>query len=191
MPSLLLCAALLCRHQHAARLLAEIKIKGLAALRLFWSLALGLDKISSAHTSHQGGGWHFCCLLSRGHSAPPPLTHTHAHTISWSTHSFTLLHPMWVPHQRRPACISIIWVPHVPYFIIFRPRGSFGKAFIQMAHSQMCTQMQIHKPFTLCFCFFPFPGFVGSFLHLGQRLRTPIPCSENCCATNYTQWVCG
>lgn len=81
MPSLLLCAALLCRHRHAARLLAEIKIKGLAALRLFWSLALGLDKISSAHTSHQGGGVALLLFTQQGALCTSTTdTHTLMHT---------------------------------------------------------------------------------------------------------------
>lgn len=86
--SLLLRTALLCRCSDAACLIAEIKIKGLAALGLFGSLALGLDKISSAHTSHQGGGG-TSVVYSPGGTLHLQNRHTptHTQTISWHIHS--------------------------------------------------------------------------------------------------------
>lgn len=110
--TLLLRTALLCRHRRSAGLGAEIKIKGLAALRLFWSLALGLDKIFSTHTIHcRGGG------TSAVYSAGGTL-HLHADTHP-QTHG---LHPT-IPcgcHIKGSLLVLVsIGLPHILDFIGF------------------------------------------------------------------------
>lgn len=87
-------------------------------MRLFWSLALGLDKISSAHTSHQGGGG-TSVVYSAGGTLQLQHRQTPTHTEYPGTHTHTLLaplYPMWVPHQRQPACISLHLSPRCSVF---------------------------------------------------------------------------
>lgn len=71
-------------------------------MRLFWSLALGLDQISCTHTNN------WCCLPSRGHSTPLQAATTGTHPTSHNDPVHTLF--LWVPHQRHKACMGSIGV---------------------------------------------------------------------------------
>lgn len=123
-------------------------------MRLFSSLALGLDKISSAHTSHQGGGWHFCCLLSRGHPAPPSTdTHPLTHTISWYTHSL----PPSIPcgcHIKGKSPSESQMLPISSFFKTgatgFLWGGFHSNSPHANAHTNTCKYTR-----SLPFCFFP------------------------------------